>query len=94
MKLLILHAFKAHPQETHSLSDDETCIKRQEWWFITLYEISGSEVLDWGIYGELSNYGPFLGPYYHTGPNTGPNLGTLQASYGIVVLAIQIFSNP
>ena len=25
--------------------------------------------------GDNQNYGPFLGPYYHTGPNTGPNLG-------------------
>ena len=25
--------------------------------------------------GDCQNYGPFLGPYYSTGPNTGPNLG-------------------
>ena len=25
--------------------------------------------------GDYQNYGPFLGPYYSTGPNTGPNLG-------------------
>ena len=25
--------------------------------------------------GDCQNYGPFLGPYYDTGPNTGPNLG-------------------
>ena len=25
--------------------------------------------------GGCQNYGPFLGPYYSTGPNTGPNLG-------------------
>ena len=24
---------------------------------------------------DCQNYGPFLGPYYSTGPNTGPNLG-------------------
>ena len=24
--------------------------------------------------GNCQNYGPFLGPYYSTGPNTGPNL--------------------
>ena len=24
--------------------------------------------------GGCQNYGPFLGPYYNTGPNTGPNL--------------------
>ena len=24
--------------------------------------------------GNCQNYGPFLGPYYNTGPNTGPNL--------------------
>ena len=24
---------------------------------------------------DFQNYGPFLGPYYTTGPNTGPNLG-------------------
>ena len=25
--------------------------------------------------GACQNYGPFLGPYYNTGPNTEPNLG-------------------
>ena len=25
--------------------------------------------------GDCQNYGPFLGPYYNTGPNTGSNLG-------------------
>ena len=25
--------------------------------------------------GDYQNYGPFLSPYYNTGPNTGPNLG-------------------
>ena len=25
--------------------------------------------------GDCQNYGPFLGPYYNTGPETGPNLG-------------------
>ena len=25
--------------------------------------------------GDCQNYGPFLGPYYNTGPDTGPNLG-------------------
>ena len=25
--------------------------------------------------GDCQNYGPFLGPYYNTGPNTRPNLG-------------------
>ena len=25
--------------------------------------------------GDCQNYGPFLGPYYNTGPNTGPFLG-------------------
>ena len=25
--------------------------------------------------GDCQNYGPFLGPYYNTGPKTGPNLG-------------------
>ena len=25
--------------------------------------------------GDCQNYGPFLGPYYNTGPSTGPNLG-------------------
>ena len=25
--------------------------------------------------GNCQNYGPFLGPYYNTGPKTGPNLG-------------------
>ena len=25
--------------------------------------------------GDCQNYGPLLGPYYDTGPNTGPNLG-------------------
>ena len=25
--------------------------------------------------GNCQNYGPFLGPYYNTGPNTGLNLG-------------------
>ena len=25
--------------------------------------------------GDCQNYGPFLGPYYNTGPNTVPNLG-------------------
>ena len=25
--------------------------------------------------GDCQNDGPFLGPYYSTGPNTGPNLG-------------------
>ena len=25
--------------------------------------------------GNCQNYGPFLDPYYNTGPNTGPNLG-------------------
>ena len=25
--------------------------------------------------GDCQNYGPFLGPYYNTGPHTGPNLG-------------------
>ena len=25
--------------------------------------------------GDFKNYGPFLAPYYNTGPNTGPNLG-------------------
>ena len=25
--------------------------------------------------GDCQNYGPFLGPYYNTGPNTGPHLG-------------------
>ena len=25
--------------------------------------------------GDCHNYGPSLGPYYHTGPNTGPSLG-------------------
>ena len=25
--------------------------------------------------GDCQNDGPFLGPYYTTGPNTGPNLG-------------------
>ena len=25
-----------------------------------------------GLYGWLSNYGPFLGPYYNTAPNGGP----------------------
>ena len=25
--------------------------------------------------GDCHNYGPFLGPYYNTGPDTGPNLG-------------------
>ena len=25
--------------------------------------------------GDCQNYGPFLGPYYNTGPNTEPNLG-------------------
>ena len=25
--------------------------------------------------GHCQNYGPFLDPYYNTGPNTGPNLG-------------------
>ena len=25
--------------------------------------------------GDCQNYGPFLGPYYNTGPNKGPNLG-------------------
>ena len=24
--------------------------------------------------GDCQNYGPFLNPYYITGPNTGPNL--------------------
>ena len=24
---------------------------------------------------DCQNYGPFLGPYYNTGPHTGPNLG-------------------
>ena len=24
---------------------------------------------------DCQNYGPLLGPYYYTGPNTGPNLG-------------------
>ena len=23
--------------------------------------------------GDCQNYGPFLGPYYNTAPNTGPN---------------------
>ena len=23
--------------------------------------------------GDCQNYGPFLGPYYNTGPNTGPD---------------------
>ena len=26
-------------------------------------------------WGDCQNYGPFLGPYYNTGPNTRPNLG-------------------
>ena len=25
--------------------------------------------------GDCQNYGPFLGPYYNTGPNMGPNFG-------------------
>ena len=25
--------------------------------------------------GDCQNYGPSLGPYYNTGPNTGPSLG-------------------
>ena len=25
--------------------------------------------------GDCQNYGPFLGPYYNTGPNAGPYLG-------------------
>ena len=25
--------------------------------------------------GDCQNYGPFLGPYYNTGPSTGPKLG-------------------
>ena len=25
--------------------------------------------------GDCQNYGPLLGPYYKTGPDTGPNLG-------------------
>ena len=29
----------------------------------------------WEYMGNCQNYGPFLGPYYDTGPNTGPNLG-------------------
>ena len=27
-----------------------------------------------GHMGDCQNYGPILGPYYHTGPGTGPNL--------------------
>ena len=27
------------------------------------------------LMGDCQNYGPFLGPYYNTGPNRGPNLG-------------------
>ena len=33
-------------------------------------------VVGTGIYmGDCQNYGPFLGPYYNTGPTTGLNLG-------------------
>ena len=31
--------------------------------------------------GDCQNYGPFLGPYYSTGPNTGPNLGDLKRDH-------------
>ena len=35
--------------------------------------------------GDCQNYGPFLGPYYNTGPNTAPNLGTQK---GTIILTI------
>ena len=36
--------------------------------------------------GECQNYGPFLGPYYNTGPHMGPNLGDPKRDH--------IFDNP
>ena len=35
--------------------------------------------------GDCQNYGPFLGPYYNTGPHTGPNLGDPK---GTIILTI------
>ena len=39
-----------------------------------------------GDLGDCQNYGPFLGPYYNTGPNTGLNLGDPKRDH--------IFDNP
>ena len=40
-------------------------------------------VLRGGLFylGDCQNYGPFLGPYYNTLPNTGPNLGDPKRDY-------------
>ena len=35
---------------------------------------------------NFQNYGPFLGPYYNTGPSTGPNLG--DPKKGTIMLTI------
>ena len=46
-------------------------VEPQGGWF----RIQGLETQELGNLGDCQKYGPFLCPYYNTGPNTGPNLG-------------------